>query len=355
MWRYAIVGNWHKKDPTILCDSEIVKSIGVAIYHGKRTKEELQKSLNFSTPEITSGIETMKEYKWLKESEEGKFILNFLPISYPEVKAVKDICPKFAEPIFDDIIKKWPMVKKVIHSLDVTRRFPENRIAFQVIGFYLLDEGLLDAFYQEGKIIPAPPKRKFSHYYLWMLEVSESPQYTIYGCNSARTGKKHKYWVYEFHNNKRAQKRTRCSVIPFPPKPVEIYEVWRSLHEYFNYYHGKKDHLMRKAREKLKEWYYLGAHDEPNAPIYSPTDAKKIENLIKEVTPAIIKIFQDNLDILEKAYTSTNAYKCCDSEQFHNFAVFCEHLVYSSVIDKLIEQKLIKPYEEGFDFWMSEE
>jgi hypothetical protein len=69
------------------------------------------------------------------------------------------------------ILDNWKDIETMVDSLEGTKGIPKGRVMYETVVSGILLGGLMDAFYEDQTLMPAPPRRgKSEWYYAWMVE-----------------------------------------------------------------------------------------------------------------------------------------------------------------------------------------
>lgn len=80
--------------------------------------------------------------------------------------------------LVDRIEARWQEVDDLVDSLEAGREFPRGEILYRVVVGGLLFGGMIDALFDDGTLLPGPPRRagRRDAYYAWMTEGDAGPQ-----------------------------------------------------------------------------------------------------------------------------------------------------------------------------------
>jgi hypothetical protein len=138
----------------------------------------------------------------------------------------------------DLIEAQWSQVDELVDSLEAGGEFPRGEIVYRVIVGGLLFGGMIDAMFDDGTLLPGPPRRagRRDAYYAWMTEGDAGPQQLTW--QSAPVGR---HQVYSIGPVAVDEPRVQISVLA-ETGPVYEYDDARRWRVFSNIM--SRDHLL---------------------------------------------------------------------------------------------------------------
>jgi len=68
------------------------------------------------------------------------------------------------------IVDNWKDIETMVDSLEGAKKMPKGRVMYETVVSGILLGGLMDAFYEDKTLMPAPPRRGKDFYYAWLVE-----------------------------------------------------------------------------------------------------------------------------------------------------------------------------------------
>lgn len=343
--------------PNYLLKPEVRREIILGFHSGKTTKEISQR-VGVSEEKLKREIDFLYK-KDLLTTIKGKTRPYMLVLLPEDLHILEEISEGINEEIFDLLSDKWKRIDSVISKLSISNKFEKKRIRFELVGCYLLDDGLLDAFHKDGELIPPPPKRAGGEYYAIFIQgpkkeiekVFESFGYTVPFSLPYRDIKY--YPIYFCPTPKQVRLR---SVLYKGMGRVDrelLSKLGKFMDQYERYYNDINYQLSKESKEYLIQARYLDKLGNVLTPIYTEEDLEKVDSLVRPLASEIFKIFKDKKEEFEKAYLKTSAGNYPTKRGLAGFINRSVHVVFSSVIRKMMRKNLITPYIEGdSDYWL---
>ena len=164
-----------------------------------------------------------------------------------DLSQTRELITKAAVGLVDLIEARWPEVDDLVDSLEAGRDFPRGEILYRVVVGGLLFEGMFDALFDDGTLLPGPPRRtgRRDAYYAWMTEGDAGPQQLTW--QSAAVGR---HQVYSIGPVAADEPRAEISVLA-ETDPVYEYDDARRLRVFSSIM--SRDHLLPYLKSMRSE------------------------------------------------------------------------------------------------------
>ncbi len=142
--KFGICGDldWHnisrEDNPLVTLRKSKVKEMIDDLNRSPKSKKELINEYD----DILEDIEKLLKLDVLKEKND-KIFVNFTLIDKKDSKIIFDVCERYASYLADDFLEKKKQIFEVLGSYE-NQRIEEEKLAFMIIGCYLLDWGSLE-------------------------------------------------------------------------------------------------------------------------------------------------------------------------------------------------------------------
>jgi hypothetical protein len=357
-----------KYNPYVTFHSDVRKGIIIGLHKGQ-SFTDLAKSLEVSEDEILNHLEFLRNGGFVRE-QNGKTLPNFFVALREDVLRTRKAAIKLGGKIGKVYERGWEDVVKTYNTLLVSPRFGIERVGFVLIGAYSLD--MIDKFEEEGRIMPAAPKKKTGRYYMWGVENGME----ALGRYGMHNGKLKEYGFATF-GGERERKRVsppdhRIAMLMRAMKEDNVMDAYlkftklpsskreslnkkieeitiKALREYERKYYDERFQMDKEAEKHLMEWLYLDASLKPSAPIYTESDVGIIQDFVNVMSEHIFDILYKNMDEIKGTFKKCQASKYAD---FPEFFCWYYHLTFTEAIDYLIRKGVLTQPVHGYEFWL---
>lgn len=284
---------------------------------------EIQEIFEISEKELIEKISLLVDASLVKVKD-GKYIPDFLIVNEEETKKTYEQSKELGRILADEIKENWDEIENDYSKLSISKSYSLNELSFALVGSKIIDIALLEVLAKDRTLLqPAPkrpsPKRPDAQYYFFMID-GKYKHLGKYGEESMELPKKN--WTFitfgqgiinEKSNEPRNNIEKKCDEIRKKGEIVEPEEFAKLL-----------DSPMLSMEDSLN-WKH--------------TSLKIAERLLVRIKESKQKI----LDYFKSLKASSYA-----SNSLGEFSCWYFHIVYSWIIDFLIEEKIIPMPHEKF-------
>jgi hypothetical protein len=153
-----------------LMKSDLARQVIVA-YHEGWNLDKISKTLKVSLDDVSKVSDKLEDERLGGRRDEFDIKPFFPVIREQDFLRVKDPLRRHTEEFAKVLTDNWKDIEALVDSLDGMKAVPKDRAMYETIVSGILFGGMLDAFYEDQTMMPAPPRHaKNERYYAWLVE-----------------------------------------------------------------------------------------------------------------------------------------------------------------------------------------
>ncbi|MFO7791553.1 MAG: hypothetical protein R6W73_01040 [Candidatus Saliniplasma sp.] len=361
--KFGICGDldWHntsrEDNPLITLRRSKVKDMVEKLNRNPKNKEELVNE----NEDILEDIEKLLKLDVLKEKND-KIFVNFTLIDERDNKIIFDICEEYASDLAEDFIGKKKQIFSILGSYR-NPRIEKEKLAFIVIGCYLLDWGSLELLSEWGVCDHRKQQAGGNEYVLWgESEVGASLKGVYWGGHSLFMDS-YTFHTFGDHHEYTERKAFPDIIYRFPDLDFDGGDEYRSIlfdkrKEMLEELGRFIDDIGKSGSEKrdiekrwadksryitlLKKLNYLEEVDGMlylNIPYFTDDDIDMILDCIEPFIKVLKKWIHENIDNIRSSLSETRPLR--NGVPFEVYFIQIWHVIFGMTNKKLAESGLI--------------
>ncbi len=310
--------------------------------------------------DLKEEIEKLIDLGALREEEERVYV-NFTFLDAEDSEYILKECDPFAEDLTDNILQNREHLFEVLGKYR-NPNIPKEKLAFFVIGCYLLDWGSLEMFRAWSIADNKKEQPGGNEYTLWGEEEVEMMLKRIYWGGHAMKGDKftfHTFGDHHGYSNRKVLPDILSDFYDFDfdgaaPYRALLYEKRKQLAEELGEVLNRidKNQEVRKREEKhidiLKKIGYVVGEDDLtlNIPYFKEEDVPLLKEALEPFIPELKNWVETNKPILERRLESVRPIQ--NGVGFDEFFIQLWHFIFGLTNKKLARKGMIfDTYDEG--------
>ena len=357
-------------DPSIVFSPTTRRGVIIGLHEG-RSVEDVARLINAPLDDVLSHLEILEEAGYVIMRGD-RIVPSFFIALREDVVRVKELAKHLGVEIAKRYESNWDLVVEIYSKLSISPRFGFDRVAFVLVGAYSLDVYMLEKFYEEGRLMPRPPRRRAGVFYMWGVEggaealgrcgmhSGEAGEYgfATFGCELERRRKAPPdHWselllwlMGEKDLTSALDKLIKLPTLERRRVLGEIDELTvRVLREYEKLYRDEGCRPDPSVEKYLKRWMYIDESNKPQAPIYTREDLDTIKDFADKMSIHVLNVVYENLSKVESAFRECRASVYAS---FSEFFCWLYHLMFSETIEYLVARQKLKPPVHGYEYWV---
>jgi hypothetical protein len=160
---------WSRKADMMLKE-DLAREIIVAYAQGWSI-DKIAKTLKLSTTDVSKVSDALEDERLAGRRDEYDTVA-FMPIIRErDLDRMKEPLRRHTQEFTKLIVNNWKDIEAMVDSLSGTKGIPKGQVMYETVVSGILLGGLMDAFYENQTLMPAPRRRgKTDRYYAWMVE-----------------------------------------------------------------------------------------------------------------------------------------------------------------------------------------
>jgi hypothetical protein len=160
---------WSRKADMMLKE-DLAREIIVAYAQGWSI-DKIAKTLKLSTTDVSKVSDALEDERLAGRRDEYDTVA-FMPIIRErDLDRMKEPLRRHTQEFTKLIVNNWKDIEAMVDSLSGTKGIPKGQVMYETVVSGILLGGLMDAFYEDQTLMPAPRRRgKTDRYYAWMVE-----------------------------------------------------------------------------------------------------------------------------------------------------------------------------------------
>jgi hypothetical protein len=160
---------WSRKADMMLKE-DLAREIIVAYAQGWSV-DKIAKTLKLSTTDVSKVSDSLEDERLVGRRDEYDTVA-FMPIIRErDLDRMKEPLRRHTQEFAKLIVNNWKDIEAMVDSLSGTKGIPKGQVMYETVVSGILLGGLMDAFYEDQTLMPAPRRRgKTDRYYAWLVE-----------------------------------------------------------------------------------------------------------------------------------------------------------------------------------------
>jgi hypothetical protein len=143
----------------------------IVAYHEGWGLDKISKTLKVSLDDVSKVSDKLEDEKLGGRRDEFDIRPFFPVIREPDIARVKDGLRRHTEEFTKVLSDNWKDIETLVDSLEGMKAVPKGRAMYETVVSGILLGGMMDAFYDDQTMMPAPPRHaKNERYYAWLVE-----------------------------------------------------------------------------------------------------------------------------------------------------------------------------------------
>jgi hypothetical protein len=133
--------------------------------------DKIAKTLKLSTTDVSKVSDKLEDERLVGRRDDIDSVPFVTVIREQDFDRLKDPLRRHTQEFTKLIVDNWKDIESMVDSLEGARKMPKGRVMYETVVSGILLGGLMDAFYEDKTLMPAPPRRgKADYYYSWLVE-----------------------------------------------------------------------------------------------------------------------------------------------------------------------------------------
>jgi hypothetical protein len=143
----------------------------IVAYHEGWGLDKISKTLKVSLDDVSKVSDKLDDERLGGRRDEFD-IRPFIPvIREQDFMRVKDGLRRHTEEFTRVVLDNWKDIETMVDSLEGMKAVPKGRAMYETVVSGILLGGMMDAFYEDQTLMPAPPRHaRNDRYYAWLVE-----------------------------------------------------------------------------------------------------------------------------------------------------------------------------------------
>jgi hypothetical protein len=153
-----------------LMKNDLARQVIVA-YHEGWNLDKISKTLKVSLDDISKVSDELEDERLGGRRDEFDIKPFFPVIREQDFLRVREPLRRHTEEFAKVLADNWKDIEGLVDSLEGMKAVPKDRAMYETVVSGILYGGMLDAFYEDQTMMPAPPRHaRNERYYAWLVE-----------------------------------------------------------------------------------------------------------------------------------------------------------------------------------------